>query len=310
MTRFNSLATTTQHSLVGILHLTRWKEQLPLVSLTLLGSLVAYSVHNVTLDWRLVAVALANFLTVSFAFMINDMEDAEDDAKNPHSARRNPITNGSLDMRTAWAACVLFVSAALVLYAISGPLVVLVGTVNLTLSYLYSWKPVRLKSSNIGLDVVSHTLMLGGLLPLAGYFAFSNNMHIAIVAMTLAATLGSTYGQLYNQIRDYETDASAGIVNLTSYLGKRLTWTLAYTAVGVTIVSGVIAFSHMNFPGWLPYLIGVTTVIGFSGSYLLSHVDASGKPALDWTGRLQLGFWFALTVTILVWGAWAMTGGF
>lgn len=196
----------TQHILKGLLSLSRWKEQLPLATLTILGGLIAHGVYNTTLDWRLFAVAIANFLTVTFAFMINDMEDAEDDAASPVSAKRNPITNGTLELTTAWLACGVVVLIALGLFALGGLPVLIVGVFNLILSFLYSWKPVRLKSSTIGLDVVSHTLMLGGLLPLTGYLIYSSQPSTTIIFVVIATTLGSTYGQLYNQLRDFDAD--------------------------------------------------------------------------------------------------------
>lgn len=294
-------------TLQGIIDLTRWKEQLPLLTLTFLGGLVAYSVTNEALDWRLVAVAAANFLTVTFAFMINDIEDADDDAENPYSAQRNPVTNGSLDGRTAWGISWLVFGGAVALYALGGFNVVMVGLLNLSLSFLYSWRPVRLKSSTIGLDVISHTLMLGGLLPLAGYYAYTSETHPAIVLAFAAATLGSTYGQLYNQLRDYDSDRKAGIKNVAIRMGKRITWTLAYTAIGMGVVTGTGAFLYMNYPGWLMYVIIASMIFGFGGMLVLKNpLDASGKPAQELSGRLQLGFWFAFTVTIGVWVMWAM----
>ncbi len=148
MESVNAPTPQTQNILKGIISLSRWKEQMPLISLTFLGGLIAHGVINgITLDWRLFVVAIANFLTVTFAFMINDMEDAEDDAANPISAKRNPITNGTLDLHTAWIACGGVVLLALIFYLIGGWLVLIIGAINLTLSFLYSWKPVRLKSS-------------------------------------------------------------------------------------------------------------------------------------------------------------------
>jgi 4-hydroxybenzoate polyprenyltransferase len=297
----------TQNTISGIISLTRWKEQLPLATLTILGALIAFSLHDVRLDWRLFFVTAANFLTVTFAFMINDMEDAEDDAKNEHSSKRNPISNGTLDMRTAWWACLAVVVIALSFYALGGVFVIIVGVINLILSFLYSWKPVRLKSSSFGLDIVSHTLMLGGLLPLAGYFAYSTEFHPAILMMVLACVLGSTYGQLYNQIRDFETDKEAGIINVSIRLGKGLTWILAYAALAITLICGWQAFTYLNYPSWLVWVVAGSSLFGFVFVWFFgNNVDASGKPAQDPTGRLQLGVWFALTISVMVWVVWAM----
>ena len=289
----------------GIMQLSRWKEQLPFVSLTLLGGLTAFSLHGVMLDWRLLAVAIANFLTVTFAFMINDIEDADDDAKNPVSARRNPITNRMLDKRTAWVACGVTVMVALLLYVQGGRLVVLVGGLNLLLSFLYSWKPVRLKSSSFGLDIVSHTLMLGGLLPLAGYFIYSTEPANAILLMAAAAILGSTYGQIYNQVRDFESDKSAGIINLTIRLGKPTAMVLMYTAAGLTFAAAGAAALQLTFPSWTVQAVFASALVGLA-STIFTQNDASGKPALDITGRLQGGFWIAFNLLMALWVVWAM----
>ena len=72
----------------GLIQLTRWQEYVPfVVPLTLLGGLLAARPNGIDLDWRLVAVTLANILAVAYAFMINDIEDAPDDARDP--ARRD-----------------------------------------------------------------------------------------------------------------------------------------------------------------------------------------------------------------------------
>lgn len=290
----------------GIIHLSRWKEQLYLVSLTFLGGLVAYMVHGTQLDWRVFVVALANFLTVSFAFMINDMEDAEDDAAHPISAKRNPITNGTLDLKTAWIACGGVVLLALVLYFLGGGIVLAIGILNLILSFLYSWKPVRLKSSTIGLDIVSHTLMLGGLLPLAGYFIYTNQVHSTIVFVAVATILASTYGQLYNQARDFDADKKAGIKNVTIRVGKKNAFILMYGAIAVAVVCGVLGVIQMGLPDWFLPVVAVSIVIGLVMTFLFIRTDASGKPPLDITGQLQTGFLIALNLVLAFWVIWAM----
>ncbi|MDZ4672356.1 MAG: prenyltransferase [Phototrophicales bacterium] len=307
MESVNAPTPQTQNILKGIISLSRWKEQMPLISLTFLGGLIAHGVINgITLDWRLFVVAIANFLTVTFAFMINDMEDAEDDAANPISAKRNPITNGTLDLHTAWIACGGVVLLALIFYLIGGWLVLIIGAINLTLSFLYSWKPVRLKSSTVGLDVVSHTLMLGGLLPLAGYFAYTTEIHPTIILVTLATILGSTYGQLYNQVRDFDADKRAGIMNVTIRVGEKNAFLLMYGAIIAAVIGGVIGVILMGLPEWLLPTIAVCIAFGVAMTFLFVQTDSSGKPPLDITGRLQVGFWVAFNLVMAIWVLWAM----
>jgi len=68
----------------GLIRLTRWKEYIAfVVPLTVLGALLAARPNGILLDWRLIVVTLANILAVAYAFMINDIEDAPDDARDP-----------------------------------------------------------------------------------------------------------------------------------------------------------------------------------------------------------------------------------
>ncbi|MBZ0278655.1 MAG: UbiA family prenyltransferase, partial [Anaerolineae bacterium] len=188
----NSLA----QQLRGLVRLTRWKEYVPFViPLTILGALLAVKPNNTPLDLRLVAVTLANILAVAYAFMINDIEDAPDDARDPARAARNPISTGEIGTRIGYAACRVVAAATLILYAMGSLEVLGIGIVTLLLSHLYSWRPVRLKAWPVT-DVVSHSLMLSGLLFLAGYFIYHNQPGI-VWLVAASATLVSVYGQLY-----------------------------------------------------------------------------------------------------------------
>ena len=59
----------------------------------------------------------------------------------------------------------------LILYALGGTYAFVIGAVTLVISHLYSWRRVRLKAWPVT-DIVSHSLMLSGLLFLAGYFTY------------------------------------------------------------------------------------------------------------------------------------------
>jgi 1,4-dihydroxy-2-naphthoate octaprenyltransferase len=186
-----------------------------------------------------------------------------------------------------------------------GRWVMTVGTLNLLLSFLYSWRPVRLKSSSIGLDIVSHTLMLGGLLPLAGYLVYSHELTAGILWIVTAATLGSTYGQIYNQVRDFQSDQAAGIVNATTRLSRSAARIVMYGAVLLAIGTGILGAMQLRFPPWaIPASVAAILIGLLSVGFI--HTDASGKPPLDFTGRLQNAFWIALGLLIIVWVLWAL----
>ena len=67
--------------------------------LTVLGALLAARPHDTLLDWRLAVVTLANILAVAYAFMINDIEDAPDDARDPDRAARAGAVEGAFAWR-------------------------------------------------------------------------------------------------------------------------------------------------------------------------------------------------------------------
>jgi 4-hydroxybenzoate polyprenyltransferase len=147
---------TLKQQIHGLIQLTRWKEYVPfVVPLTLLGALMAARPNGDYLDWRLAAVTLANILAVAYAFMINDIEDAPDDARDPARAARNPISSGKIGVRMGYAACRLVAFVTLALYALGGWWPFAIGIATLLLSHLYSWRPVRLKAWPVT-DIVSH----------------------------------------------------------------------------------------------------------------------------------------------------------
>ena len=158
----------------GLLKLSRWKEHLPFtVPATLLGVNMAahYRPALVTPDWRVPIVVLANVLAVTFAFMVNDVEDAPDDARDPQRGARNAVTCAEISPRDGWRASVVVGGLALVLFACAGWATCVIGALTLGLGFLYSWRRVRLKAVLV-IDVFVHLLMLSVLLFLAGYFAW------------------------------------------------------------------------------------------------------------------------------------------
>jgi 4-hydroxybenzoate polyprenyltransferase len=64
----------------ALICLARYKEYFFFVIIT---TFLGASAANGAFGWPLLLVLLANWLAVAFAFMINDVEDAPDDALNP-----------------------------------------------------------------------------------------------------------------------------------------------------------------------------------------------------------------------------------
>jgi 4-hydroxybenzoate polyprenyltransferase len=294
--------TTLMGQIRGLIRLTRWREYVPFViPLTILGALLAARPNHILLDWRLLAVTAANVLAVAYAFMINDIEDAPDDARDPARAARNPITSGEIGVRMGYAACRLVAGVTLILYALGGEWAFLIGVATLLLSHLYSWRPVRLKAWPVT-DIVSHSLMLSGLLLLAGYFTYHTQPGI-VWFVAASVTLVSVYGQLYNQLRDFEMDKAAGLWNTAIILGEANAKRVMYLTVGLAGVCMLAAIVQGAFPLWL----GLVLLVSVPVSMLIRpRGDMRGGEAADISGSMQVQFVIVANMIIGVWLVYAL----
>ena len=276
------------------LQLSRWQEFVPFVlPLTVLGALLGAEFTARPLDGRLLASLAGNMLAVAYAFMLNDIEDAPDDALDAARAPQNVIASGRLSARTAYRGCALAAAAALACYALGGGRVLLTGAGTLALAHLYSWRPVRLKKWAL-VDVVSHVLMLSALLFLTGYWLYARALGEAVWLLAAAALL-SAYGQLYNQLRDAATDRSAGLRNTTWLLGERG----ARLAMYATVALSAYCVLQALLAGLFPAAAGVGLVVAvplallwsrwrLGGPRLPRSLDMRGSVAADPSGALQM----------------------
>ncbi len=280
--------------IAGLVRLSRWKEYVPFtIPLTVFAALLTHQ----TLDWRLVAVTMANILAVAYAFMINDIEDAPDDSLDPARAARNPIAMGEISPTVGWLVSAIIALLAVVLYAAGGIWVLGIGVLTVLLSHFYSWKPVRLKAWPVA-DVTSHSLMLSGLLFLAGYFTYDMNPGW-VWLIALAATLASVYGQLYNQVRDFEMDKAAGLHNTAIIVGERVTRLLMYFCVILAVAFFIAAFALNVLPLWLP--IGGLAIFAVIMLIYRPGKDMRGGEIIDKSGHMQIQFLITANATVGVW---------
>lgn len=290
----------------GLIRLTRWREYVSFViPLTLLGALLAARPNDLLLDWRLAAVTLANILAVAYAFMINDIEDAPDDARDPDRAARNPITMGEIGVRVGYTALRIVAAFTLILYAVGGLWAFVIGLATLLLSHLYSWRPVRLKAWPVT-DIVSHSLMLSGLLMLAGYFTYHTAPGI-VWLVAAGVTLVSVYGQLYNQLRDLDMDKAAGLYNTAIVLGERNTRIAMYGAVAIAAACLLAAVVGGVFPLWLGLVVLVSVPMSM---FFSSRTDMRGAVAVDRSGAVQVQALFVINAVVLAWLAQTVAGQF
>jgi len=288
----------TQTKLKALLKLTRWREHVPFtIPLTVVGGLLAISQHNLTLDARLVLVTIANILAMCFAFMVNDVIDAPDDALTPRKKARNPVSNGTLTPTEANVATYGTLLVAFVLYLLAGGWALLIGGLTLALCYFYSVPPLRLKARPVT-DVVSHALMLSGLLIMAGYFAYDTapGSAWAVIAAAIAFSAG---GQFYNQLDDYEGDKAAGLRNTVVLLGKSGTLLLMYGCLLSAVALIGVAIVDKVFPSWLGTVL---IIAAFVCALFTWETDMRGNLA-EASGKIQKPALLVANMVALLWVA-------
>src|SRR5687767_13585979 len=294
-----TMQATLSSQMTGLVQLTRWQETVPfVVPLSLMGSLLALqtAADGQGVDLRLLAVMAANILVVTYAFMINDIEDAPDDARDPARAIRNPISSGRISSRTGYNALRAVALVTMLFYAVGGTSVFIIGGATLLLSHLYSWRPVRLKAWPVT-DIVSHSLMLSGLLLLAGYFVYDTAPGV-VWFVAAAVTLVSVYGQLYNQLRDYDMDKAAGLNNTAIILGQNYTRKMMYLTMALAAASGLVAIVQGAFPLWLG---GVALIAIPVSMFFRPSTDMRGSAVVEASGAMQGQFVFVANVIMSAW---------
>lgn len=283
--------------LSALLRLTRWPEHVPFtLAATLLGVNMAAHHAGATLDGRVLTALAANALAVTFAFMVNDLADAPDDARDPARAARNAVASGMLAARTGWGASAIVAGPALALYAALPAPAALTGGATLLLGLLYSWRPVRLKAWPLA-DVIAHLLMLSALLVLAGYLAFDAAPG-RVWWVVGAAGLLSAYGQLYNQVRDDAQDRAAGLRNTTAFLGTARARIAMHVCLGA---AGLLLALTVLLGLWPLWLGAVLAALAVPALLWRQSTDMRGTAAIDATGRLQLGAMLAACAAMIVW---------
>jgi 4-hydroxybenzoate polyprenyltransferase len=282
----------------GLIRLTRFKEFLCFVVIT---TLLGASAGEGRFGWPLIGILVGNWLAVGFAFMINDVEDAPDDALTPHKATRNPVSARLLSPKAARIASFGVAFLALCFFATLGLVPFLLGGFSVVLGFLYSWRLVRFKTLPF-LDMASHCLMLAGLQFLAAYFTFSPGFNGKWVFPFVCVMCISLYGELFNELRDLEGDIKAGLTHTAVLLGPSLTHIIMLVLGMIGIIAGIISIVVVGLiPVWVLILLAVLATILVTPQVLKIK---RGKSSLQLQEPLQkpieIAAAFALMVQFLV----------
>lgn len=287
----------------ALLRLIRYREFIWFVIVT---TLLGAGAANGDWGWRLAGILVANWLAVAFAFMINDVEDAPEDALDPAKVKRNPVSAADLSARAARIASFSAALLAVFTYALIGFWPFITGISCLILGFLYSWRRVRLKTIPF-IDMLAHCLMLAGLQFLAAYFTFEPSDPGRWLFPFLFITAISLYGELFNELRDLEGDRNAGITHTATLLGARAThWLmLGILAAGVGSALAMVFLVRL-FPTWVLLLLVV--LAGFLILPALLRVRRS-MTSIELQQSFQKPLEVAGAVSLLAqfFGAWAIT---
>jgi len=214
----------------------RFSSVLCFTSATLAGAILTGSLSDLRIVWLL----LFSASSTTFAFIINDLSDAELDRSA--GVLRNSVSTGELSPRRCilLALFFLFVSMASLL-----PLSFqnqLLGLVVTFLYFTYSWL-VRAKARPV-LDVLYHGLCLA-ILATMGYLGYRSFNFACLLLASLIFLLSAT-SQILQEIRDYGTDIKM-VKTTVTLLGKRLSliiclafWVFAFAIFVLLLFYGVI----------------------------------------------------------------------
>lgn len=182
---------------------------------------------------KLFYLGMSTTLTLIGAFSFNDAEDALEDAlsKTP----RNPVSLGEISRQTAYFVFILSSITGLLIAIFIGTITALIISTVLIITFIYSWRKIRLKSKPFW-DVFAHILTFG-LIFLAS--AWSTQAGIVfnrhVLNLALIFSIGGAIALLTHQLYEYRNDTIANIKTTVSILGiKRTYFTIGLLLFGLT----------------------------------------------------------------------------
>lgn len=185
-----------------------------------------------------IVVSVSILLLLIGSFIINDIEDSEDDAKDPKKVNRNPISAGIISKKEGYLFYIATNVVALLPLLFINNQIFLVGTLAAIIGYVYSCLPLRLKSRPI-VDILSHGFFLAGVQVIMYALLPDNLTDSRTLIIFVGLYLFSMGGDLYNEVRDWKVDREVGLKNSASFLGFNLARYVSYLfyIVGVLLIT-------------------------------------------------------------------------
>jgi len=158
-----------------------------------------------------IEIFLSNLLLTAFTYTFNDVEDAEDDYFDANKRKRNPVTCRELTKKQGYIFSFILLATGLLLLYLISPLIFIVGVSFSFIGFIYSWKPIRLKSIPI-IDLVSHVLFLGALQFLTTYMTY-RTIELPIIPFLMIIIPFSLINQLKGELNDFKVDRETKNIN-------------------------------------------------------------------------------------------------
>ena len=236
---------------------------------------------------------------------IYDVRQGIDTITSPRAS--HAIVKGRMTERQAFgAACTAFGLAVLVglyLVALRGPAIVALGLLGLVAGYTYTAPPFQYKYRALGVPLVF--VLMGPLMTCGAYFAVSGQWSLESLILSIPVGLLVAAILHGNEWRDISEDTRAGIVTLSSRIGR--TWA-HYSYVGL-VLGAYVALGLAVALGWLP---PTTAIVVLSLPFLLQVVRAAELGSAGQaraiamidlqTARLHLAFGSLLVAGVLLSG--------
>ncbi|HEU4671679.1 MAG TPA: LLM class flavin-dependent oxidoreductase, partial [Candidatus Limnocylindrales bacterium] len=236
---------------------------------------------------------------------IYDVRKGIDSITSPRAS--HAIVKGRLTERQAFVAAivafVLAVAVGVYLVALRGPMIVVLGLLGLVGGWGYTAPPLQYKYRSLGVPLVF--LLMGPLMVAGTYFAVTGTW--ALQAFVLSVPVGLLVAAILhgNEWRDISEDTRAGIVTLSSRVGRRWAhWSYVALVLGAYITLGLAVAFRLLPPATLlailslPFLAQVvrSAELGATGqARAIAMIDLE-------TARLHMTFGLLLVAGVLLSG--------
>ncbi len=269
------------------------------------GGALAFADRRFDLPLFLVAL-IAGMLLHSGTNIVNEIYDVRQGIDTITSPRAShAIVKGRITERGAYALALGAFAVAsllgLVLIAARGLPILVLGLLGLAAGYFYTAPPFQYKYRALGVPLVF--VLMGPIMTVGGYFAASGTW--SLNALVLSIPVGCLVAAILhgNEWRDISEDTRAGIVTLSSRIGKELAHYAylglilgAYMTLAIAVALRLVPIGALLAILSLPFLAQVlrSAELGATGqARAISMIDLQ-------TARLHFAFGALLVIGVAV----------